>query len=155
MSLTPEEIEAKAVEERKRLEAVERLAALDPEQADVVRASAVEVPLEDLEQLIYLAELGKRIDAGPGDTLAVRLLDPVKVGDGQRSTLGVRPVKVRDVRAARRAIREGESELAAYADEIVEPKGAHLEIGGNDDWQAVLLAVDRQLGKFLGTGRVS
>lgn len=114
---------------------------------------------EKAAEIERLAAREKRIEARPDGSLSVRLLEVVSLTDtesgavSERASVSVRPAKVRDLRRAHRAIHAGDNASDAYADQIVEPDGVYDEIANAEDQQTVREAVDRQLGKFLGTGR--
>lgn len=155
-TLTPEEVEALAAEERTKIELLERLERIDAEQAEASREALDELSVEDLRAMVEVAEVGQALEDGPDGSIVVRLEAEVALPKGgSRSKIAVRAVRVRDLRVASRAIDRGDGEVYAFADELVEPKGAHLEIRHGADWQAVRMAVDRQLGKFFRTGRAS
>lgn len=154
--MTPEEIEKKDREDRRKVAALERLADLDHEQAKAIRETIEEHSAADIEDLVELAECASRLEDLADGGIAVGLCEPVKLSEGgTRSRLLVHPVKVRHLRDAEPALLRGQGDAYAYAGVLVEPQGAHLEIDNQRDWLAVALAVDRQLGKFRRTGRAS
>jgi hypothetical protein len=109
--------------------------------------------MQDAEQTSdeYLAEVRKQLREHDDGAIIVDLKMPIKMGDSTRRTLSVRTVKVRDVRAARRSV-DGLS-MDAYADELVEPKGAFDLIECDDDCAAVIIACGDQVGKYRRGGR--
>lgn len=107
----------------------------------------------DIEKL---AAIERRLEEQSDGSIKITLESPVHLSEGSvRTTIVVGVARVRHIRAAGRATGNGEVGINETADELVEPKDAHQEIASNGDWQAVRMAVEQQLGKFLGTGHVS
>lgn len=133
----------------------ERLQAAGPE---AVRAALAELDgpaAELLSDAIALVDLdayrdrcARSLEENADGTIIVRLSRPVMVAGEEVSRLTVGAVKVRHHRLAR----DQRFATDAYADALVRPEGAVGELETDRDYMAVLVAVERQLGKFRGAG---
>ncbi|MEM7607333.1 MAG: hypothetical protein AAF411_18430 [Myxococcota bacterium] len=122
------------------------------ETVDEFDNRCVALKAQALSDMLYIEKLRERIREHHDGTLIVTLVQPVEMEGGtMRSTLSLRRIRVRDVRAA--AKNGGNSE--AFADELVEPKGAFDLLTADVDCAAVIVAVGDQLGKYQQAGRDS
>lgn len=118
-------------------------------ERDALR-DALEASVHALARLILIIE--EQVEETASGNVLVKLTQPIPTkGGGERATLSVRPILVRDIRKARST--DGPEVSEAFADVLVEPKGLFDELRCERDYLAVIEGVNVQLGKYQGGGQ--
>lgn len=119
--------------------------------SDAERESALAVALQ---VKIWTAARRAQLRTSADGSIVVELEHAITLSDGEskRKTVTVRPITLGDVRVVGASGEPKHLQTLAFGDLVVLPKGAQDRLLSQADASAVTLAVDDQLGKYLGDG---